>query len=729
MASSPASASISRFARLTSAFTAALPDGLQSIARRQQLAALRPAADHDEDARDVAAEEVAVDRAEVRLAGLGDAAIRLVDGLARPAQELEQEREVGARAHRLVDEPGGRRPGERLAEERLGGLGLVAAAARDRERRQRVDRLGLRLVADRGGDVERLAGDLLRVAERGGDHPLLGEQREDAGPLDGRLLGHHVGGLAQRRGRARPVARREPVAAEPRLEDGVLETVPPLPEGREAALRVDRRAAGAAGRGRRLGRQLRDGGQPDAVRRPVRRLAVRPGHGRRQRQLQPELERVERVQRRLELERQPAGLERRGPRLGGAVRGPPVVRGDDRDVAERRRERRPVARPLRWQQVRDDGPRDELVADPEAAVVLLADEPVLDRLGEAGREVGIQPVGGAARHRRGSRREVGGDLAVASSASNAAETMASRSRSIGRCDGASSRSTRRHSWDRRASRAAMRSPSVPVRLTCLSSRRAAISSSITSGVPADRSATRTTTEAEGRSPSIPSIWLPISRRVSGARSTRTGARSPASITARFARNGCSRVSRSGCQVSTSDSRSSRAIRDTNVANARVAASATWRSSSATTIGRSAATRPSQRMRASSARGWRRSGVGQGARPWGGHARRRGRRGAAGRAAAAARRAGGAPGARRRDARRGADPARPARTSTAGPRGRSRDRAGSAAAPGAPLPVPGPGPGTGSHPCPRCPRRGRSSQPPSRRPRWRRRPARCPAHGR
>ena len=51
------------------------------------------------------------------------------------------------------------------------------------------------------------------------------------------------------------------------------------------------------------------------------------------------------------------------------------------------------------------------------------------------------------------------------------------------------------------------------------------------------------------------------------------------MTARFSRSGCSRVRRSGWYVSTSAIRSSRAMRATNVANARVAASAAWRSSS------------------------------------------------------------------------------------------------------------------------------------------------------
>ena len=114
-------------------------------------------------------------------------------------------------------------------------------------------------------------------------------------------------------------------------------------------------------------------------------------------------------------------------------------------------------------------------------------------------------------------------------------------------------------------------------------------------------------EADGRSPSIPSMRPAISRRAKGPRSTRTGGRRPAPMTARFSRSGCSRVSRSGWYVSTSAIRSSRAIRATNVAKARVAASATWRSSRASTTGRSAARRPSQRSSASSARGCRRSG--------------------------------------------------------------------------------------------------------------------------
>ncbi len=94
-------------------------------------------------------------------------------------------------------------------------------------------------------------------------------------------------------------------------------------------------------------------------------------------------------------------------------------------------------------------------------------------------------------------------------------------------------------------RAATRSVSDPVSDVLRSSRRAATSSSTTSGEPADRSATRITIEADGRVPSIPSMRPAISPRDSGASSTRTGGRSPASMTWRFSRSGCSLVRRSG----------------------------------------------------------------------------------------------------------------------------------------------------------------------------------------
>ena len=226
-----ASASISSVARLTIAFTNAPPDGLQSIARRISSRALRPAADLEQHARDVPAEQVAVDRAEVRLARRGDAAVRLVDGLRRAARAAPA-RWVRLALARIASSIRPCADARSSASRRSvdGRLGRVPLAARDRERRERRGSPRARPPADRARHVDRLAGDPLRVPERGGEHPLLREQREDPGPLHRRVRRDDVGSLAERRGRALGIARREQVAAQACLDDGVLEAVLPLPE-------------------------------------------------------------------------------------------------------------------------------------------------------------------------------------------------------------------------------------------------------------------------------------------------------------------------------------------------------------------------------------------------------------------------------------------------------------------------------------------------------------------
>ena len=83
----------------------------------------------------------------------------------------------------------------------------------------------------------------------------------------------------------------------------------------------------------------------------------------------------------------------------------------------------------------------------------------------------------------------------------------------------SSLSTRRHSGERSAARAVTSRSKGPARDTPSSSRRAARSSSATSGLPRDRSATSRRVVDEGRAPSIASISCPSSGRSSGATST------------------------------------------------------------------------------------------------------------------------------------------------------------------------------------------------------------------
>ena len=257
-------------------------------------------------------------------------------------------------------------------------------------------------------------------------------------------------------------------------------------------------------------------------------------------------------------------------------------RGDHRDVLERRGERGPVARPLGRQQVRDDGARHQLVADPEALVGLRAHEAVLERLGEPGGEVALEAAGAATGQRRRPRRQA----AASAGPRSRRPPRARRARSIGRSAGASSRSTRRHSGERRVRRAATRSASEPVSVALLSSRRAATSSSTTSGEPADRSATRTTIEADGRSP-VDSLDQRRRSRAAraGARSTRTGGRRPASMTGEVLAQRMLPGQPVGL-VGQRRGRSARRARSRamNVANERVAASAAWRSSSTSTIG-------------------------------------------------------------------------------------------------------------------------------------------------
>ena len=93
-----------------------------------------------------------------------------------------------------------------------------------------------------------------------------------------------------------------------------------------------------------------------------------------------------------------------------------------------------------------------------------------------------------------------------------------------------------------------------------SSRRAASSSSATSGRPPDRSATRRSRLADARSPSMPSIRAASSSRSSGGSVRRSGGRGPATIDPRSAVHGSSRPTTSGWCVPMIASRCSRAIR-------------------------------------------------------------------------------------------------------------------------------------------------------------------------
>ena len=194
------------------------------------------------------------------------------------------------------------------------------------------------------------------------------------------------------------------------------------------------------------------------------------------------------------------------------------------------------------------------------------------------------------------------------STSKAAATAASWSDVSGRSASEMSRRTRRHSCDRIASRAMTRSSNDPVSDALGSSRRAASSSSATSGEPPDRSATSRSRLADARSPSIPSIRAASSSRSSGGMTSRRGGCGPVTIASRSADHGSYRATTSDCAVPTMTRRWSRATRARNVTTARVAASARCRSSTTKTTGWRSPSRPSRPRMPSSVRAWRRSGA-------------------------------------------------------------------------------------------------------------------------
>ena len=146
------------------------------------------------------------------------------------------------------------------------------------------------------------------------------------------------------------------------------------------------------------------------------------------------------------------------------------------------------------------------------------------------------------------------------STSKAAATAASWSAVSGRSASEMSRSTRRHSGERTASRAMTRSSNDPVSEALGSSRRAASSSSATSGDPPDRSATSRSRLADARSPSIPSIRAASSSRSSGGMTSRRGGCGPVTIASRSADHGSYRATTSDCAVPTMTRRWSRATR-------------------------------------------------------------------------------------------------------------------------------------------------------------------------
>ena len=322
-----------------------------------------------------------------------------------------------------------------------------------------MDGLGLRIGADLRRDLEGADGRAFGIPEGAGDHALLGKQGEDSCPLDRRAGRSRLGGTPERGGGAGAVPGRKTIAAEAAFEHGVCQAVPPLAEGGKGALRVghgpgraERGVRGLRGQLRQLGdglgpvgagrwfhgaRGVHGGRGVHGARgfhgvRGFRGGRVAPGWGggragrrcrggirersggrtdrgqRRDGQREGQLERGQRVLRRPPTRRKAAGFDRGLPRLGGAVRGPPVHRGHDWHIGERLCQRGVVPGHVLREQVRDDRPSNQLVADPEKLAGLGLHQPMLERLLETRSKILVEVDRGPARAGGRTRRQAAG---------------------------------------------------------------------------------------------------------------------------------------------------------------------------------------------------------------------------------------------------------------------------------------------------------------------------------
>ena len=267
---------------------------------------------------------------------------------------------------------------------------------------------------------DRLAGEALRGTEGAVDHPDLGERGQDARPLDARRRWDQVHRPLEGGERADPIARGSPVLAEPLVEDAERDSVPALVEPTDERLDV----GGGPGRPlrgeRRLGRpELERGDDVAAGALAGRRSSGagpaerrRRGFGEEERQLEGDEGVLRGVGGLGPARRVDGGGERPVRHAKPPPSAGPIRPGGRR--ARRRARRGDAAGP--GQEVRRGGPPDVLVAEGDA-VLLLEEDPLLDRLVEPGGEIRIEarvaapgPAGGARREAVRGRLERGGDV-------------------------------------------------------------------------------------------------------------------------------------------------------------------------------------------------------------------------------------------------------------------------------------------------------------------------------
>src|SRR5216117_522339 len=124
---------------MRTAYWASLTVSSPTIISPRRRRAASPASEEVERVGGVRPEEVAVDRLQPGPPRRLDPLEGNLDGLAAPADEVENSRQVGVDAEQLVEVTALLRPRPRLAEEGDARLGLVAPAEADTESRRGVE--------------------------------------------------------------------------------------------------------------------------------------------------------------------------------------------------------------------------------------------------------------------------------------------------------------------------------------------------------------------------------------------------------------------------------------------------------------------------------------------------------------------------------------------------------------------------------------------------------------
>ena len=245
------------------------PDRQPGRAPGAQLARLFPAAEEEQRLGHVAGEQVAVHRLESGSPCLVDARVRDVDRLRPLRDEVEDRGQVGPDPEEgigVVELTGGPLG---VAQQLDGGARIAAPGHGDAERRQGMDFVLARDRLAGARDLDRLVGDALGIREDAVQHGQPGERGETRCPRRGWLARHEVD--RPPRGGHGPdlVAGSAADVGEPFVEQTEPDPIAPRVEGADGDLEIGRRPGRAADGERGLRR-------PDLEPEPVPDRSIRP---------------------------------------------------------------------------------------------------------------------------------------------------------------------------------------------------------------------------------------------------------------------------------------------------------------------------------------------------------------------------------------------------------------------------------------------------------------------